>query len=51
MRRFDDNVENESNDTEILECDIVEAEVYEAIRMLKKKGGRHQDPIGLLKNS
>ena len=49
-RLSDENDVNESNDTETLECDITEAEVYEAITMLKKMG-RHQDPIGLLENS
>ena len=49
VRRSDENDENESNDTETLERDIAEAEVYEAIRMLKM--GRRQDPIGLLENS
>ena len=34
VRRSDENDENERNDTETLECDITEAEVYEAIRIL-----------------
>ena len=38
-RLSDENDENESNDTERLECDITEAEVYEPIRMLKKWEG------------
>ena len=46
---YDENGDTE-NDIAALECDITEGEVYEAIRMFKKKMERQQDQIWSLEN-